>query len=196
MKFLALPFLPCLLATQLSADVNPFVVEHPKKATIQAFNAPQIELTAEISNYPEIGHPDLIQRKEVDAENPEGYLAYYYKDRKLSWMGEPGGTYVSRFALTWDGQEITIPDHCWNDLDRLRINLIKQEREPENEDEERELVAAYRHHDGPLVELSSDGQSVLITWIRREDGDTSSTFRWMISKDGRVLRHHEESPGI
>lgn len=187
---------PCLLATHLSADVGVFEVVHPDKATIQAFNAPHIELTTEISNYPEEGHPDYSQRKEVDAENPEGYLVYYYKDRKMSWMGEPGGTYVSRFTLTWGGQEIIIPDHCWNDLDRMRINLVKKEREPENEEEERELVYAHRRHGAPLVELSSDLQTVLITWIRREDGDTSSTFRWMISKDGKVLRHHEESPGI
>ncbi|MGJ8642416.1 MAG: hypothetical protein ACSHX9_03335 [Luteolibacter sp.] len=196
MKLLTIPFLTLLLTAPLSADVGVFDVIHPEKATIQAFNAPQIVLTAEISNYPDKGHPDLTHRKEVDAENPEGYIAYYYKDRKLSWMGEPGGTYVSRFTLTWDEQEITIPDQCWNDLDRMRINLIKKEREPENEDEERELVTAHRNHDGPLVELSSDQQTVLITWIRREDGDTSSTFRWMISKDGKVLRHHQESPEI
>jgi len=114
----------------------------------------------------------------------------------MSWMAEPGGTFVSKFTLTWEGRKIAIPEHDWSDLDRMRINVIKKEREPENEDEERELVAAHRSHDGPLVELSGDGKSVMITWIRREDGDTSSTFRWMIGKDGKVLRHHEESPGI
>jgi hypothetical protein len=188
--------LHCLLATQLWADVNLFEVEHPAKATIQAFNAPKIELTIQISKYPKKGHPDFTQRKEIDAENPDGHLVNYYKDRRMSWMGEPGGTFVSTFTLTWEGKEIAIPEHDWNDLDRMRVNVIKKEREPENEGEERELVAAHRSHDGPLVELSSDSETVLITWIRREDGDTSSTVRWMISKDGKVLRHHEESPGI
>ena len=196
MKILAIPFLYALLAIPLLADVHLFETEHPKEATVQAFNAPQIKLTTQVSDYPEEGHPDITQRKVIDAENPEGYNAFYYKGRKMSWFGEPGGTFVIRFTLTWDGQEIAIPDEYWNDLDRLRINLIKQTRDAEDEEEERELVAAHRSHDGPIVELSSDGKSVLITWIRREDGDTSSTFRWMITKEGKVLRHHEESPGI
>lgn len=196
MKISVIPLLACLLATKLLADVGLFEVEHPENATIHAFNAPEIKLTTQVSNYPEKGHPDFAQRKEIDADNPDGHMVNYYKNRKMSWMGEPGGTYVSRFTLTWDGKQIPIPEHLWDDLDRLRINLVKKEREPENEEEERELVAAHRRHDGPLVELSSDRKTVLITWIRREDGDTHSTFRWMIGKNGKVLRHHEESPGI
>jgi hypothetical protein len=129
MKLLAKLFLPCLLVTQLWADVGLFEVQHPEKATIQAFNAPRIELTIQISKYPEKGHPDFTQRKEIDAENPEGHLVDFHKDRRMSWMGEPGGTFVSGFTLKWEGKEIIIPDRDWNDLDRMRINLIRHHEE-------------------------------------------------------------------
>jgi hypothetical protein len=110
-----------LLASQLSTDVGLFEIEHPEKATIPAFNAPQIELTAHVSRYPEKGHADYSERVEADAGNPDGQPVAYYKDRRMTWYGEPGGTLVSRFTLTWDGREIKISDGYWNDLDRLRI---------------------------------------------------------------------------
>jgi len=106
MKLTAIPFLTILLVTQLSADVGLFEIEHPKEAAIRAFNAPGIELSIQVSNYPEEGHPDFSQRKEADEENPDGHPVTYYKDRRMTWYGEPGGSYVSRFTITWDGRAI------------------------------------------------------------------------------------------
>lgn len=110
------------------------------------------------------------------------------KEPDSSWT-----SFIRLFKLTWDGQEIPIPERFWNDLNHIRIEDYPEaeiRKVPEKQrwklDEELESLKK------PRLILSAESGTVLIEWTRGEECDGHSTIRWIVTKAGIVLRHRHE----
>lgn len=117
-----------------------------------------------------------------------------------SWRGKilPEGFWRSRslikkFDFVWDGKAIPIEERFWNDIAGFEINTIlkKPALLPTQKSEYETFLSQLRQ---PLVILSADLGTALIEWERGDECDSSSTYRWIISKSGTVLRHRHTPP--
>lgn len=107
------------------------------------------------------------------------------------WKGE---TLIRKFELQWDGQKIDIPERFWSDLAGfdLQTTSIKMEDLPDNMKPHFRGFLSQLHK--PKIHISADRGTVLIEWIRYEECDGHSKLHWIISKDGKVLRHRTTAP--
>jgi hypothetical protein len=128
-----------------------------------------------------------------DGSYPDIRLHVALKPRKPDAEGESWGVpNVSRFELVWDKQKVEISGRFWQDIERMPLQLY-----PEAElgkipmDKRWKIESAIRKLHRPRLYLSAGKGTVMIEWPRGEECDSSSTFRWIISKTGTVLRHHE-----
>lgn len=98
---------------------------------------------------------------------------------------------IESFKLTWDGQDVPIADRFWKDLEGMSIETYPEvERARLNPNQKHQLDRELLRLKQPRLSLSAGGSTVLIEWQRGEDCDGLSTFRWIVSKSGTVLRHH------
>jgi hypothetical protein len=121
-------------------------------------------------------------------------VRYYHKGARLPpdfWPGRPA---LVRFELFWEGTRVPIPERFWADLYGFRVQAtpLKTDGIPERMRHSFEQFLAQL--DQPRVILSADGGTALIEWERPEECDSRSTYRWMVTKDGRVLRHCDRPP--
>ena len=99
---------------------------------------------------------------------------------------------IESFKLSIDGKNINIPAFFWNDLSGLYLTEAKILTSNPTDEDLRSFNDVLRSpRSRPQVSRSDNGSTVLITWARPEDCDSASTIRWIISKKGTVLRHHE-----
>ncbi len=119
---------------------------------------------------------------------------YSLRGRRLIDGFHPGVTVVETFDLFWDDQPIQIPARFWNDLAGFRIQTLNVDLatlELAQRAKAEEYAASL---DRPRVVLSADSGTALIEWARREEFNSRSTFRWIVSRSGNVLRHRERPP--
>lgn len=127
---------------------------------------------------------------EVITEGPR-VVGYSLRGRRLLDGFFPGVTVVESFSLFWDDQPIPIPPRFWNDLAGFRIQTLGVDMTTLDL-AQRERAEQYAARlDRPRIVLSADAGTALIEWVRREEFDSKSTFRWIISRAGNVLRHRE-----
>lgn len=99
---------------------------------------------------------------------------------------------VTRFELVWDKQKMTIPARFWNDISRMPLESYPESELKNLPDAQRwKLQSEIRGLRRPKLSLSAGKGTVLIEWTRSEECDSSSTFRWLVAKNGTVLRHHD-----
>ena len=75
-----------------------------------------------------------------------------------------------------------------------KVNDFRKENEKPKDHRGWELEQWIDQTDSPSITMSADGGTVIIQWIRREDGDSASKLSWKVSKKGTVLRHHHLPP--
>ncbi|MBC8126639.1 MAG: hypothetical protein H8M99_05775 [Gloeobacteraceae cyanobacterium ES-bin-144] len=138
------------------------------------------EFTAKCSQSAEGEFPNIRLRVSLKADDPES--------ARSEWLIKN----IIRFELIWDDQQILIPERFWNDIVRMEIFVY-----PENEQSKVPDAMQWKLKDElgqlrqPRVKLSAGKGTVLIEWERGEECDGRSTFRWMVTKNGTVLRHHD-----
>lgn len=130
------------------------------------------------------------EKEVTETLNDAGELTgYQWKHIRLPADYMPGGTYLTKFQLKWDGKEVPIPEKFWSDLVRLQVMDCKFSAKDVPEKfmwKFHEFLAGLYQ---PRVVKSMEGGTVLIEWIRTEECDSRSTIRWMVSRSGTVLRH-------
>ena len=110
--------------------------------------------------------------------------------------GDPGERWnnpnVTRFDLVWDKRNVVIPRRFWDDIARMPLQSYPEAELQRIPAEQRwkieEQIQRLRR---PNLSLSAGKGTVMIEWTRGEECDSSSTFRWLITKGGIVLRHHD-----
>jgi len=98
---------------------------------------------------------------------------------------------ITKFDLTWDSKHIPIDPRFWKDLVNWRILTSPLKEEVVGYPLWPDFKQYLDHIDQPRVMLSEDGGTVLIEWALPGECDSLSMVRWIISKDGTVLRHRE-----
>lgn len=128
-----------------------------------------------------------------DGNYPDIQLHVALKPRKPDSEGDSWNVpNVTRFDLVWDKQKVEIPGRFWQDIERMPLQLYPgAELRKIPEDKRWKIESAMRNLHRPRLSLSAGKGTVMIEWTRGEECDSSSTFRWIISKTGTVLRHHE-----
>lgn len=133
---------------------------------------------------------EFIEIKDEQGE----FVAYHYKGKVAPEYFYPGRTLLTRFDLTWDGKAIPIPERFWNDIGGLMIQTTTVDPAKFKEEKHWEALDFIKGLMRPRLTLSADGGTVLIDWRRPEDCDSRSTYRWIVSKSGTVLRHRDCPP--
>ena len=139
---------------------------------------------------------ELIKPEEVkEITEAEGTVTGYSLDgKKLPESYWPGRTLLRRFEVEWDGKKIDIPEQHWADLAGFRIYESNLDLTPMTSAQVREASRFLAELERPWVTISADGDTLLIEWQRSEECDTRSTIRWIIRKDGTILRHRDTPP--
>jgi hypothetical protein len=131
----------------------------------------------------------------IEIKNEQGkFVAYEYRGKVAPEYFYPGRTLLTRFDLTWDGKAIPIPERFWNDIGGLMIQTTTVDPSKFKEEKHWEALDFIKGLMRPRLTLSADGGTVLIEWRRPEDCDSRSTYRWIVSKSGTVLRHRDCPP--
>ncbi len=134
--------------------------------------------TAQCEQFEDDSYPDI--RLEVAIKPSPSDIVEFFRTKNLI-----------QFDLYWDGTKIRIPERFWKDITHLDIQTYPEDKLKNLTLDNLQHVQEELRH--PRISLSKEKGTVLIEWERREDRcDGSSTFRWMITKAGVVLRHHFE----
>ena len=133
-------------------------------------------LTVRCQQATEGDYPDIRLHLKLKRANPEN-----------RWQDK-----ISRFDLVWEGQQIEVGKHFWEDLEGLVIeNYSETELAKLPEDERTRLEWNRRDLFCPRMTLSQDKGTVYVEWQIPQECDGRSTIRWIISKSGTVLRNRE-----
>jgi hypothetical protein len=120
-------------------------------------------------------------------------VGYSLRGRPLIGGFSPGITVISVFDLRWDDRPIPVPSRFWDDLAGFRLQTLSVDLETLELEQRSQAEACLAALDHPRIVLSADEGTALIEWDRPEKGGVRSTFRWVISKSGTVLRHRHRS---
>jgi hypothetical protein len=123
-------------------------------------------------------------------------IGYSLRGRRLVGKFFPGISVLSAFDLVWDGRPIAIPPRFWEDLAGFRIQTLSVDLNTLVLEERAKAEAYLADLDQPRLILSADEGTALIEWDRPEKGEIKSTFRWIISRSGTVLRHRHRSAPV
>jgi len=136
-----------------------------------------------------------IEATEKTAKSPEGEVVHYFHNGvQLPPDFWPGRKALVQFELVWDGKRVPIADRFWRDLYGFQIETSPVELDEVPNALKYEFETFSSRLDQPRVILSADGGTALIEWERPEECDSHATYRWLITKDGRVLRHCDRPP--
>ena len=122
---------------------------------------------------------------------------YTFEGERLPRWLLPSDGIIKRFRFFWDSKEIPIPKRFWNDFGGCRIHRCSIDRQSIPRDLEEDFDLYHKNLSAPEVILSADGGTALIEW---KIIDTSAccghraTMRWMISKNGHIMRHRHTTP--
>ncbi|MFN0129516.1 MAG: hypothetical protein ACKV19_22850 [Verrucomicrobiales bacterium] len=182
--------LPSLASTDPPPDDDPVNLWWPMVNEVDRCRAVSSEgtLTLEVS-MARPGEEEL----EVVTEGTR-VVGYSLRGRRLLDGFFPGVTVVETFSLFWDDQPIPIPPRFWNDLAGFRIQTLGVDLSTLDLAQRARAEEYAARLDRPRIVLSADAGTALIEWVRREEFDSKSTFRWIVSRAGNVLRHRERPP--
>jgi hypothetical protein len=180
---------PVLNAAESPAPVEPDDLWWPMVNEVTRFKSVSIEGRLELEVA--LAHPG---EEELEPILQEGtVIGYSLSGRPLIGGFVPGISVVTTFDLAWDGRPILIPERFWTDLSGFRLQTLSVDLAT-LDSEQRTRAASYQAKlDHPRLVLSADQGTALIEWDRPEKGVNHSTFRWIVSKSGTVLRHRHRS---
>jgi hypothetical protein len=136
-----------------------------------------------------------IEASEKTVVTPHGEeTRYFHKGRQLPSDFWPGRRALVQFELYWDGARVPIEDRFWRDLYGFSIQTSTINPDQLSNAQRYEFENFLARLDRPRITLSADKGTALIEWERHEECDSHSTYRWVITKDGRVLRHCDRPP--
>lgn len=150
---------------ELEGDL--FEIQESDELTLVLHEESSISLKVKLSYFPEEDHEDFSRKTVV--ENGQEFEELFYRGKAIEPYQYPGGSYVSRFEIIWDGRKIPVPEMFWNDLYGLSLPSLKMLRKPQNDEE---MFAVELRDESllyPKLSLSSTGGTLLISWIRPED---------------------------
>jgi hypothetical protein len=168
----------------------------------ETINSDALDYTAKVNHedqdidiklHVQLIRPDEKEFIEVRDKDDE-FVAYHYKDKLTPDYFYPGRTLLTRFDLTWQGKAIPIPERFWNDIGGLWIQTSTVDPSKLEGEAHWKAIEFLESLKCPRLTLSADGGTVLVEWARPEDCDSRSTYRWIISKSGNVLRHRDCPP--
>ncbi|CAN5448846.1 hypothetical protein BH20VER3_BH20VER3_21010 [soil metagenome] len=132
---------------------------------------------------------------EKTVETPDGeQTQYYHNGTRLPADFWPGRSALVQFELYWDGKRVPIEDKFWRDLYGFRIQASTVVPAKVPDTQKYQFDEFLSRLDQPRVILSADGGTALIEWERPEECDSRATYRWIVTRDGRVLRHCDRPP--
>jgi hypothetical protein len=138
--------------------------------------------TAQCEEFGDYSHPDIRLEVTLKPRIQDQDKGEFFRTKNLI-----------QFDLLWDGTKIQIPERFWKDITGIEIQIYPEEKIKNQTPDNRARLARELRH--PRLSLSAEKGTVLIEWQRAEDAcDCYSTFRWMITKSGAVLRHHLDPP--
>ncbi len=135
--------------------------------------------------------PEPVVEKMVKGPNGD-FPRHEYQGKLLPLDFYPGRKLLTKFELRWDGKLIPVEERFWNDLAGFEVEISTVD--PKSIPIENRW--RFKHEFSlqmlqPRIILSAEGGTVLIEWVKREDGDSQSTTRWIVTKSGTVLRHRD-----
>jgi hypothetical protein len=120
---------------------------------------------------------------------------YYDKGKQLPSDWLPGDKPLVQFELYWDGKIVPIEGRFWRDLYGFRIMTSPLDPDKVPATQRDQFVNEFLSRlERPRVILSADGGTALIEWIHPEECDSRSIYRWIVTREGRVLRHRDKPP--
>jgi hypothetical protein len=134
------------------------------------------------------GEEELEEVKEAGA-----VVGYSLRGRPLVGGFSPGITIIAQFDLRWDDRPVPVPDRFWNDLAGFRLQVLAVDPETLDLAQRTRAEACQNELDRPRIVLSADEGTALIEWNRVDKMGLRSTFRWVVSRSGTVLRHRHRS---
>jgi len=186
----ATPAAAAFTATEVFATDDSVDLWWPMVSHVDRFTA--VSLEGRLALNVEMAAPGE-EELELVSDTSDGMI-YALRGRRLLDGFHPGVTVVETFALSWDGQPIPIPARFWNDLAGFRIQVLGVDLETLDLAQRATAERYAARLDQPRIILSADAGTALIEWVRREECDSGSTFRWIVSKSGTVLRHRDRPP--
>jgi len=191
-------FLSCTSLTGLAAPVSAVAADSPSKddpldlwwpmvTEVEHFRAVSVEgrLVLDVA-LAKPGH------EELEPILDEGVVVgYSLRGRPLVGPFKPGISVISVFELSWDDRPVPIPPRFWTDLAGFRLQTLAVDPETLDLEQRARADACRAELDHPRIFLSADEGTALIEWQRLEKGGLHSTFRWVVSKWGTVLRHRQ-----
>lgn len=167
--------------------------EHEKTFYSGTFESSEGLLRLEVAL---IDENDEVTEETIQTSDGEA-TRYTFKGELLPRGLPPMVGIIKRFRFVWDGRKIPVAKRFWNDFGGCRLTRCTVE----NKTIPPELLPAFddyqKNLDGPKLILSADGGTALIEWRIIDTGACCghpATMRWMISKNGHVMRHHHTTP--
>jgi hypothetical protein len=141
---------------------------------------------------------DEVMEKTI--QTPDGEETRYTFEGELLplWL-HPGEGMIKRFRFFWDGKEIPVAKRFWNDFAGCLIKRCTVDRQTIAPDLGEDFDDYQNNLDGPKLILSADRGTALIEWsIIDTDACCGhrATMRWMISKNGHIMRHRHTTPSL
>lgn len=185
---LAAPAAPLTAAAMDPAD-DPVELWWPMVNEVEHFRAVSSEgrLVLEVT-LARPGEEELDEVREAGA-----LVGYSLRGRPLVSGFTPGITVITAFDLRWDDRPTPVPDRFWNDLAGFRLQVLAVDPETLDLAQRTRAEACRAELDHPRIVLSADEGTALIEWNRPDKLGLRSTFRWVVSKSGTVLRHRHRS---
>lgn len=178
-----------LTAAELDSKSEPTDLWWPMVSEVEQFRAVSAEGRLELEVA--LARPG---EEELEVVQESGSVAgYSLRGRPLIGGFSPGITVIAAFDLRWDDRPVLVPSRFWNDLAGFRLQTLSVDLETLEREQRSRAEACLAALDHPRIVLSADEGTALIEWDRREKGGSRSTFRWVVSRLGTVLRHRHRS---
>lgn len=142
----------------------------------------------------------LALRKDQLEERPVkgstyGEISFYYQGKELPCDIQPSrASVITKFDVFWGKDHIKIPKRFWEDLSSFDIQTVPIDSGELAPLERRELEEFEKSLRRPRVFMSAKDKTALIEWAKTDDYFGDSTMRWIVSRDGEVLRHRYQPP--
>lgn len=167
--------------------------EHTNPVKSGVFTSSEGNLRLEVAL---IDDDDEFTEEIIKVDDEEEHV-FTFEGMRLPRWHRPQDGIIKRFRFFWDEREIPVEKRFWNDFGGCRIEKTKLTIDTIPRDQQYEFSEFLEELEGPKVILSADGGTALIEWRVLDVGECCghrATVRWIISKNGTVMRHRHTTP--
>lgn len=177
------------LSLSVWADVNVFDFEKATRYTYENKDK-SLKMSVELE---EVDPEKVIES--VDENRAVTSATLGNKKLPADILFYPYKSYIKSLKIEYKNKVVSFPAKYWSDLAGMRLYTCVTELDLSKKENKYRFDAHVAENSSvPNIQVCDTGHCFLLKWTRREDGDTSTTFTWLISMDGTVIRHEKGPP--